>query len=84
MLGGKAVLEARSFDLEVVEGEVSGESQTLVGRGDERVGRYGGKGTAGFAGLDLEAVPERVGDLAERAFGDEMEVEKDKRNIAVA
>lgn len=34
--------------------------------------------------MDFEPMPEGGGDLAELAFGDEVEIEKDKWKIAVA
>lgn len=77
-------LEARGGEFEVVEVEVSGEGEAAVWGGDDRARGHGDEGSAGVAGLDLEAMPEGGGDLAEFALGDEVEVEENEREVAVA
>lgn len=59
----------------MIEGKSTGEGEASMRGGDEGSRGHGDKGGAGVAGLDFEAVPEGGGDLAEFAFGDEVEIE---------
>ena len=77
-------LEGGGFEFEVIEREMSGEGEAAARRGDEGARGHRNHGGAGVAGLDLETMPEGVGDLAEFALRDEVEIEEDEGEITIA
>lgn len=77
-------LERWRGELEVVGGESSGEGESSFWGRDEGARGEGDEGGSGFAGLDLEAMPEGGGDLAELAVRGEVEVEENEGQVAIA
>lgn len=68
----------------MIETEATGEGEAAVRSGDEGARSQGDEGRAGVARLNFEAMPEGVGDLAEFAFGDEVEIEEDEGEVPIA
>ena len=77
-------LEGGLGEFEVIEGEASAEGETTMWRGHEGARGHRDEGGSGVAGLDFEPMPESGGDLTELALGDEVEIENDEWEIAVA
>ena len=77
-------LERGFGEFEVIESETSTEGEAAVRGGHESARGHRNQGGSGVAGLDFEAMPESGGDLAEFALGNEMKIEEDEWEIAVA
>ena len=77
-------LQGRFGEFEGIESEKSSESESRMGGGEEGARSDGDESSSGITGLNFEPMPEGGGNLAELAFGDEVEIEKDKWQIAVA
>ncbi len=77
-------MESGFGEFEVIEGEASAEGESTMWRGHEGAWGHGDECGARVASLNLEAMPESGGDLSQFAFGGEVEVEEDEREIAIA
>ena len=68
----------------MVEREPTGKGEATVRSGHDLARGHGDEGGTRFAGLDFKAMPEGCGDLAEFAFGDEVEVEEDEGEVSIS
>lgn len=83
MAFGLVELEGGLGELQMIERKASVEGEPTMRGGHEGTRGHRNEGGSGIAGLDFEAMPESGGDLAQFAFGDEMEIKEDEREISV-